>query len=98
KQYEGSGSQPYKDLLKMTQDIYGKATIPTLEDAHGLLSDCTFAGYPGNLVFFTQQGNLHGFEAFQKSALDLATSRGYARERMALFPSDLDYKSPAFTS
>ncbi len=98
KQYESKGSPQYRQLLQMTQDIYGKTTIPTLEDAHGLLSDCTFAGYPGNVAFFTQQGNLHGFEAFQKSALDLATTRGYARERMALFPSGLDYQSPVFLS
>ena len=98
KQYETAGSPPYKKLLQLTQDIYGKTTIPTLEDAHGLLSDCTFVGYPGNVAFFTQEGNLHGFEAFQKSALDLAISRGYARERMGLFPSGLDYQSPAFLS
>ena len=96
KQYEAKGSQPYKNLLQMTQDIYGKTTIPVLDDAHGLLSDCTFVGYPGNVAFFTQQGNLHGFEAFQKSALDLAVSRGYAKEQMGLLPSGLDYKSPLF--
>jgi ABC-type nitrate/sulfonate/bicarbonate transport system substrate-binding protein len=98
KQYEAKGSPQYRQLLQLTQDIYGKTTIPTLEDGHGLLSDCTFAGYPGNVTFFTEEGNLHGFEALQKSALDLATSRGYARERMALFPSGLDYKSPVFLS
>ncbi len=98
KQYEASGSAPYKAMLELTQTIYGKQTIPTLEDAHGLISDCTFVGYPGNVTFFTQTGNLHGFEAFQKSALDLATSRGYAKERMGLFPSGLDYQSPMFLS
>jgi len=61
-----------------------------------LLVDCTFVGYPGNVTFFTQQGNLIGFEAFQKAALDLAVNRGYARERMGLFPSGLDYQSPLF--
>lgn len=96
KQYEAQGSDPYKALLQLTQDIYGKTTIPTLEDAHGLLSDCVFAGYPGNVAFFTQANNLTGFEAFQKSALDLAVNRGYARERMGLFPHDLDYKSADF--
>ncbi len=96
RQYEGQGSDAYKSLLQLTQDIYGKSAIPTLEDAHGLLSDCVFAGYPGNVAFFTQANNLTGFEAFQKSALDLAVSRGYARERMGLFPHDLDFKSPAF--
>lgn len=96
KQYEAQGSDPYKALLQLTQEIYGKTSIPTIEDAHGLLSDCVFVGYPGNVAFFTQANNLTGFEAFQKSALDLAVNRGYARERMGLFPCDLDYKSPAF--
>jgi ABC-type nitrate/sulfonate/bicarbonate transport system substrate-binding protein/outer membrane protein OmpA-like peptidoglycan-associated protein len=98
KQYEASGSDTYKNLLQLTQSIYGKTTIPVLDDAHGLLSDCTFVGYPGNVTFFTQQGNLHGFEALHKAALDLAVSRGYAKERMGLFPSGLDYQSPAFLS
>lgn len=98
KQYESSNSPVYKNLLQLTQDIYGKTTIPTLEDSHGLLSDCTFVGYPGNVAFFTEKGNLSGFEAFQKAALDLAVGRGYAKERMALFPSGLDYKSPLFLS
>lgn len=98
KQYEGTGSEPFKKLLELTQTIYGKQTIPTLEDAHGLISDCTFVGYPGNVAFFTEAGNLSGFESFQKSALDLATGRGYARERMGLLPAGLDYQSPAFLS
>jgi ABC-type nitrate/sulfonate/bicarbonate transport system substrate-binding protein/outer membrane protein OmpA-like peptidoglycan-associated protein len=96
KQYEASGSPAYKNLLQMTQDIYGKSTIPVLDDAHGLLADCTFVGYPGNVAFFTEQGNLHGFEAFHKAALDLAVGRGYAQDRFGLFPSGLDYKSPLF--
>ena len=98
KAYESKGSKPYMDLLQLTQDIYGTETIPTLEeDAHGLLQDCTFAGYPGNVAFFTEKNNVVGFEAFQKNALDLATSRGYAKVRTGLFPSGFDYNSPAFT-
>jgi outer membrane protein OmpA-like peptidoglycan-associated protein len=96
KQHEASPSQAYKNLLQMTQDIYGKTTIPVLDDANGLLSDCTFVGYPGNVAFFTEQGNLHGFEAFHKAALDLAVSRGYVRDRFGLFASGFDYKSPLF--
>jgi len=98
KQHETSPSAAFKNLLQMTQDIYGKTTIPTLDDAGGLLADCTFVGYPGNVAFFTEQGNLHGFEAFHKSALDLAVGRGYAKDRFGLFPSGLDYKSPTFLS
>ncbi len=83
-------------LLLQAQEIYGKTALPTLADAAGLLADATLVGYPGNVAFFTEAGNLSGFAALQKSALDLATSRGYARERMGLFPSGLDYTAPAF--
>ncbi len=99
KKYETAGSRPYLDLLQLTQDIYGKETIPTLEeDAHGLLSDCTFVGYPGNVAFFTQKKNLHGFDAFQKAALDLAISQGYAKVRAGFSPSTIDYNATVFTN
>ena len=96
RQYEAGGSAKYDQVLKMTQNIYGNQVIPVLEEAHGLISDCSFVGYPGNVVFFTQKGNLSGFEAFQESALKLAVSQGYAKEKMGLFPSGLNYKSDAF--
>lgn len=97
KRYEARGSAEYMKLLKLTQDIYGRDAIPTLEeDAHGLLCDCKFVGYPGQVAFFTEKGNLHGFEAFQTSALELAVTRGYAGVRAGLIPSGLDYSSPVF--
>ncbi|MBN2430513.1 MAG: hypothetical protein JXQ27_03525 [Acidobacteria bacterium] len=96
--YESKGSPQYMDLLRLTQSIYGKDVIPTLEeDAHGLLSDCTFVGYPGNVEFFTKKNNLHGFEAFLKSSLDLAVGQGYARQRSAFLSSGFDYSLPIFT-
>jgi outer membrane protein OmpA-like peptidoglycan-associated protein len=61
-----------------------------------LLSDCTFVGYPGNVAFFTKAKNLHGFEAFQKSALDLATGRGYAQVRAGLLPPTFDWNAATF--
>jgi outer membrane protein OmpA-like peptidoglycan-associated protein len=96
KDHEAKGSAPFRQLLQLTQDIYGKQTIPTLDDASGLLADATLVGYPGNVAFFTQANNLSGFESLHKSALDLATSRGHAKERRGLFPSGLDYQSPIF--
>jgi hypothetical protein len=95
--YESKGSQPYTNLLQTAQDIYGKDVLPTLEeDAHGLIQDCTFVGYPGNVAFFEDPKNMNGFEAFQKNALALATSRGYAKLRAGLFASGLNYNSPSF--
>lgn len=97
KAYETQGSAEYMKLLQMTQDIYGAEVIPTLEeDAHGLLVDCSFVGYPGNIKFFTDDKGFSGFAAFQERSLDLATSRGYAGVRCGLIPSDLNYQSDAF--
>jgi len=96
RRHQQQSSAEFRALLQMTQDIYGKQTLPVLEDADGLLADCTFVGYPGNVAFFTQAGNLSGFEAFHKAALDLAVKLGYAKERYGLFPSGLDYQSPLF--
>jgi len=96
KQHQQKPSTTYRSLLQLTQDIYGKNTIPVLDDADGLLADCTFVGYAGNVAFFTQQNNLTGFEAFHKSALDLALNLGLAKARYGLFPSGLDYQSPLF--
>ncbi|MBW1807267.1 MAG: ABC transporter substrate-binding protein [Deltaproteobacteria bacterium] len=97
KQYEARGSAKYMKLLKLAQNIYGKDVMPTLEDdVHGLLSDCTFVGHPGNVAFFTRKKSLHGFNAFEKAALNLAVGRGYASIRAGLFPSGLDYNSSTF--
>lgn len=99
KQYESSGSKPFEALLKMAQSIYGKEVLPTLEeDAYGLILDCAYVGHPGNIKFFTGKNNLSGFEAFQKSALDLAQTRGYATVRAGLIPSPLNWSSAVFTS
>lgn len=97
KQYEGGGSKPYTEFLQQVQGIYGKDAMPTIEnDVHGLLCDCTFVGHPGNVSFFTGQNNLHGYTVFEKSALDLAQSRGYAVARAGFIPSPLDWNSSSF--
>jgi len=98
KEYESKGSKAFEGLLKMAQDIYGKDVLPSIEeDAYGLILDCAFVGHPGNLRFFTDARNLSGFESFQKSALDLAAKRGYAKIRTGFIPSPLDWNSEVFT-
>jgi outer membrane protein OmpA-like peptidoglycan-associated protein len=92
----GNRDQNYINLLNQTVQIYTEAVLPNADEAHGLLLDCTFAGYPGNVSFFEKEGNLHGFEAFQKSSLELATGRGYAKQKMGLLPSGLAYKNDDF--
>jgi ABC-type nitrate/sulfonate/bicarbonate transport system substrate-binding protein len=77
----------YKAVLKLTQDIYGKETIRTEDDADGLISDAVFVGLPGNRAFFQEKGNLSGFDAKQKQALDLAVGEKYAEARPPSCPS-----------
>lgn len=94
---DGVDKKPLTAVLLLAQNLYGKELLPTLDnEAYGLLCDCRFAGYPGNLAFFTDPKNLHGFEAMNKAALDLAQTRGYAAVRASLIPSSLDWSSPAF--
>jgi NMT1/THI5 like len=81
----------YQQILRMTQDIYGKEAIAKEEDADGLISDAVFVGLPGNRSFFTDKGNLSGFEGKQKAALDLALALRDARERHEFLKADLDY-------
>ncbi|MEW4452336.1 hypothetical protein AB1L30_06590 [Bremerella sp. JC817] len=89
-------SPEYRKLLTTCQKIFGEEVLPTLEvDAHGLLLDCNFVGLPGQIAFFKQSGNLSGFDAKMKAALDLATNWGYAGARMGFDPVNFDYKKVA---
>jgi outer membrane protein OmpA-like peptidoglycan-associated protein len=98
KAFEDTGrlAPDYKALLTMAQDILGEDVLPTIEvDAHGLLLDCTFVGLPGNISFFLDKGNLNGFDAKLKAALDLAVGQGYAKVRSGFVPAGFDYQQIA---
>lgn len=89
-------SNDYRQLLTMSQQIFGEDVLPTLEvDAHGLLLDCRFVGLPGQIAFFQQSGNLSGFEPKLTAALDLATTWGYAKSRKGFEPANFDYRQLA---
>lgn len=93
KVFSASGSSDeYMATLQIAQDLFGKDVLPTLEaDVHGLVSDCTFVGLPGNVSFFTDEGNLSGFAAKVKSASNLATGQGYADEAGDIVAVDFDW-------
>jgi len=98
KEYETSQqmSPTYRKLLTQSQQIFGQDVIPSIEvDGHGLLLDCTFVGLPGQIAFFNDKGNLNGFDAKVKSALDMATSWGYATKRLGFEPPGFDYQEIA---
>lgn len=98
KEFEDSKrmSAPYRDLLAMTQKIFGEEVIPTLEvDAHGLLLDCNFVSQSGQIEFFNDKANLSGFDEKLKESLKLATEWGYAKTRNGFDPSPFDYKEIA---
>jgi len=82
-------SKEYEQILSISQKIFGKETIPTLEeDAHGLLLDCSFVGLNGQLAFFLDKGNLSGFTGKMGEALELATRWGYAKDRYGFDPNN----------
>lgn len=92
----GQRDSAYFAILQQAQDILGKDVLPTLDvDAHGLLLDASFVGLPGNRGFFTDKGNLEGFDAKSKSALDLAVGQGYAKIRAGLMTASFDYDAIA---
>jgi outer membrane protein OmpA-like peptidoglycan-associated protein/ABC-type nitrate/sulfonate/bicarbonate transport system substrate-binding protein len=92
----GRMDAPYRQLLSSAQKIFGADVLPTLEvDAHGLLLDCGFVGLPGQIAFFEDKGNLSGFEATMKKALDMAVNWGYATSRSGFEPPKFDYASLA---
>lgn len=97
-EFESSGSltPAYQKLLTQSQEIFGHEVIPSIEvDGHGLLLDCTFVGIPGQISFFNDPTNLSGFDAKTATALDLATSWGYAKQRFGFEPPGLDYRQIA---
>lgn len=96
KAHEKTPNAEYKKLLQMAQDIWGKEAIPTLDDAHGLLCDCTFVGHPGNVAFFTDAKNLHGFNVMQEKTLGICLAQGYTSVKQGFFTSPLDWNSKAF--
>lgn len=94
---DGKGKSPeYLAVLKQAQKIYGVKILPTIEvDAHGLVSDATFVGLPGNISFFTDSGNLNGFAPKLKTTLDLMTSLGATKERAGWDYARWDYEKLA---
>ncbi|MBI4181619.1 MAG: hypothetical protein HY520_01470 [Candidatus Aenigmarchaeota archaeon] len=92
---KADGTDPeFVRILEQSRQIWGTEVFPTLDDIRGLATeDCSFVGYPGNVVFFTEKGNLTGFEAHQKASLDMVLAMGICRIRTGFFPSGFDYGS-----
>lgn len=94
---DGKGSSKiYLDALKLAQSIYGEEVLPTVEiDAHGLVLDADFVRLPGNISFFTDKGNISGFESKQAKSIDLALSLGFVKNRFGCQMPNFDYKAIA---
>ena len=89
-------SKDYEQVLAMSQRIYGKDVLPTLEgDVHGLLLDCSFVGLPGQIAFFQQKSNASGFDETMTRSINLATQWKYASARAGFEPNDFDYRDIA---
>jgi hypothetical protein len=85
-------SPQYKGLLELTQEIYGKDIIKTLDDADGLIEDANFVYLPGNVSFFTDASNLRGYRPTMKAAIDLAIALNDATSRHDFLFPDFNYE------
>ncbi len=91
-------SPAYLSLLKLTQDIFGAEALPTLEsDAHGLMSDCSFVGHPGNVAFFADGDNATGWSHFNAHSGRVAVALGHIAKAEALRTTPANWADPAFT-
>ena len=83
-------AKAYNDVLALTRKMFG-SDVRNDEEADGLISDAVFVGLPGNYSFFQDKGNLSGFDAKAKAAVDLALSLKDADKRYDLTQANLDY-------
>jgi ABC-type nitrate/sulfonate/bicarbonate transport system substrate-binding protein len=81
----------YKKVLEMSQDVFTKELLPDREAAHGFIDDATFRLLPGNAQFFADKESSTGFANRMKVAVALAVNQGWAKERIDLLPSTLDF-------
>ena len=97
KEYQSRGSKSYLALMQMAQDIYGEENLPTLEeDAHGLLLDCTFLGYNGQVAFMNEPNNPNGIGSYNNRSRQMVEVRGIVNNWQDFRSASLDYSSDAF--
>jgi len=94
--FEGSGSDEFLGLLAATVKIYGESVLPNEDEAFGLLLDASFVGHAGNVAFFSDPKNPHGFDYFSKQSNDLALKIKSAKKRRKLLSSPIDWKHSVF--
>jgi len=85
-----SRQSEYQNLLKISADILRDSPQATA-DIEGLLQDCTFVGFKGNVQFFTGEGTLRSFDALTKEAQEALTAFGFMTKKMVLSQAKWDY-------
>ena len=81
---------PYREMTKLAaQVIFGSPQLRGEID--GLLSDCTFVGFPGNVDFFLNTGNLQNFDHLNKRIQTFLVREKYARRQILLSHAGWDY-------
>ena len=85
-----SRQQEYQNLLKTSAEILRDSSQATA-DIDGLLQDCTFVGFRGNVQFFTGQGTLRTFDVLTKEAQDALMAYGFLTKKVTLAQANWDY-------
>lgn len=77
------GSAEAKNLVRLAAEFILDSPDATA-DAEGLLADCTFALAAGNADFFTNTGNLAGFDASNRRNQSWLVANGYVTAQQRL--------------
>lgn len=85
-----SRQSEYQNLLKISADILRDNPQATA-DIEGLLMDCTFVGFRGNVQFFTGEGALRTFDVLTKEAQDALLAYGLLTKRVQMTQANWDY-------
>ncbi len=85
-----SNPAPYREMTKLAaQVIFGSPQLKG--EIAGLLSDCTFVGFPGNVDFFLNPHNLQNFENLNRRIQTFLVREGYAKRQVLLTHANWDY-------
>lgn len=85
-----SRSSEYQALLGMSAQILRDSSSATA-DIEGLLADCTFVGYTGNVQFFSGQGTIRHFDALAKEAQSALVGLSLVSRQMNFTHAAWDY-------
>jgi len=87
-----SQTAPYQQTLSKAATFLFDSPQATA-DVEGLLGDCEFVGFPGNVDFFTNEGNLNNFKRMNKRIQSFLHRENYITRTTTLNDASWNYST-----